>query len=82
MQRQILKVNLFKNVLPIRKNVALYVILSNGKDAMMHSLLAQVSIISMGSTAEFMHIKPGWEQKIKGLSFKDFWKTANKEKLI
>ncbi len=46
MQRQILKLNGHKNVLPKRKKVAAYVRVSNGKNAMMHSLSAQVSYYS------------------------------------
>ena len=46
MQRQILKVNSFKNVLPKRKKVAAYARVSSGKDAMMHSLSAQINYYS------------------------------------
>ena len=46
MQRQILKLSGHKNVPPKRKKVAAYVRVSSGKDAMMHSLSAQVSYYS------------------------------------
>ena len=56
MQRQILRVNSFKNDLPIRKRVASYVRVSSGKDAMMHSLSAQVSYYS-----KLIQDNPNWQ---------------------
>ncbi len=56
MQRQILKVNSFKNVLPKRKKVAAYARVSSGKDAMMHSLSAQISYYS-----KLIQDNPNWQ---------------------
>ena len=56
MQRQILKVNSFKNVLPKRKKVAAYARVSSGKDAMMRSLSAQISYYS-----KLIQDNPNWQ---------------------
>ena len=56
MQRQILKLSGHKNVPPKRKKVAAYVRVSSGKDAMMHSLSAQVSYYS-----KLIQDNPNWQ---------------------
>jgi DNA invertase Pin-like site-specific DNA recombinase len=56
MQRQILKLSGHKNVPPKRKKVAAYVRVSSGKDAMMHSLSAQISYYS-----KLIQDNPNWQ---------------------
>lgn len=56
MQRQILKLSGHKNILPKRKKVAAYARVSSGKDAMMHSLSAQISYYS-----KLIQDNPNWK---------------------
>ena len=56
MQREVLKLSRHKNVLPKRKKVAAYVRVSSGKDAMMHSLSAQISYYS-----KLIQDNPNWQ---------------------
>ena len=55
MQRKILKVRSYQNVLPIRKKVAAYARVSSEKDSMLHSLSAQISYYS-----ELIQNNPSW----------------------
>ena len=55
MQREILKVRSYQNVLPIRKKVAAYARVSSEKDSMLHSLSAQISYYS-----ELIQNNPSW----------------------
>ncbi len=56
MQREVLKLSGHKNVPPKRKKVAAYVRVSSGKDAMMHSLSAQISYYS-----KLIQDNPNWQ---------------------
>ena len=56
MQREIIKMNFHKNVFPIRKKVAAYARVSSKKDAMIHSLSAQVSYYS-----KLIQKNPTWQ---------------------
>ena len=56
MQRNILKLKPSAPVLPTAKRVAAYARVSSGKDAMLHSLSAQISYYS-----ELIQHHPGWE---------------------
>ena len=55
MQREILKVRSYQNVLPIRKKVAAYARVSSEKESMLHSLSAQISYYS-----ELIQNNPSW----------------------
>ena len=56
MQKELLRVRSYQNVLPIRKKVAAYARVSSGKDSMLHSLSAQVSYYS-----ELIQNNPNWQ---------------------
>lgn len=56
MQREVVRVRSYQNVLPIRKKVAAYARVSSAKDAMLHSLSAQISYYS-----EFIQNNPSWQ---------------------
>ena len=56
MQREILKVRSYQNVLPIRKKVAAYARVSSEKHSMLHSLSAQISYYS-----ELIQNNPSWQ---------------------
>ena len=56
MQKEILRVRSYQNVLPIRKKVAAYARVSSGKDSMLHSLSAQISYYS-----ELIQNNPNWQ---------------------
>ena len=56
MQREIIKIKPDFYALPVIKKVAAYVRVSSGKDAMLHSLSAQISYYS-----EFIQKNPQWE---------------------
>ena len=56
MQREIIKIKPDFYTLPIIKKVAAYVRVSSGKDAMLHSLSAQISYYS-----ELIQKNPQWE---------------------
>ncbi len=71
MQREVLKLSRHKNVPPKRKKVAAYVRVSSGKDAMMHSLSAQVSYYS-----KLIQDNPNWQY---GGVYADEAKTGTKD---
>lgn len=56
MQKNIRRINPKTHIVPIRKRVAAYARVSSGKDAMLHSLSAQVSYYS-----DLIQKHPGWQ---------------------
>ena len=56
MQREIVRVRSYPNVLPIRKKVAAYARVSSAKEAMLNSLSAQISYYS-----ELIQNNPSWQ---------------------
>lgn len=79
MSREILKLKIHKQKLPVKKKVAAYARVSSKKESMIHSLSAQISYYSKliqdnpdWQHAEFMQMKPKPVQNLKGLNLKDF----------
>ena len=79
----------FPEKFPRMQNVAAYARVSSGKDAMLHSLSAQVSYYSRmiqqtpdGNTVVFMQTRQSLVQKIPEDNFKSCWNAAEMARLI